>query len=159
MRKKVEILQHKGHKFMWLNNYLWMWDTPQEKELQKELAKKAYGEVLVVGYGFGLLPMYLLKNKKVKSVTTVEKYKEVIDKMKEMSGQIYGKIMLNDFYKVSASKKYDCVIGDIWPDIAAKFLKDYVRFNKKAKKLLKKDGVILAWGKEFFEYLLEKKAK
>jgi len=31
---QIEILQHKGHRFMYLDDYLWMWDTPQEKELQ-----------------------------------------------------------------------------------------------------------------------------
>jgi hypothetical protein len=54
-------------------------------------------------------------------------------------------------------KKFDCVIGDIWPDIDAKFLKDYVKFKRKALRLLKKNGIILAWGMDFFEYLLKQK--
>ncbi|MCG2827198.1 MAG: hypothetical protein L6265_11470 [Thermoplasmatales archaeon] len=154
---KIEILQHKNHRFMWLDNYLWMWDTPQEKELQKELSDQSFGDVLVAGYGFGILPEYLSKNPKVKSVTTIEKYPEVIDKMKE-AGQIHGKIIIDDFYNISEDKKYDCVVGDIWPDIAVKFLKDYLKFKSKAKKLLKKNGIILAWGKDFFEYLEQKKS-
>lgn len=154
---RVEILQHKGHRFMYLDDYLWMWDTPQEKALQQELANGAYGDVLVAGYGLGLLPEYLLKNPKVKSVTTVEKYQEVIDKMKEMSGQIFGEIIIGDFFDIDEGKKYDCVIGDIWPDIAAKFLNDYLKFKNKSLKVLKENGVILAWGKEFFEYLESQK--
>lgn len=152
----VEILEHKNHKFMFVNKYLWMWDTPQEKNLQKDLADQAQGDVLVAGYGLGLLPEYLLKNSKVKSVTTVEKYNAVMEKMKSI-GPIFGKVIVNDFYKIPESKKYDCVIGDIWPDIDAKFLKDYVKFKNKSGKLLKKDGLLLAWGKDYFEFLLGKK--
>jgi hypothetical protein len=36
-------------------------------------------------------------------------------------------------------------------------LKDYVKFKNKSKKLLKKDGLLLAWGKDYFEFLLDKK--
>jgi spermidine synthase len=154
---KVEIIKHKEHKFMFLNDYLWMWDTPQEKELQEDLSKKSFGDVLVAGYGLGILPKYLLKNPKVKSVTTVEIYKEVIKKMKACEGGVYGNIIIGDYYKISGDKKYDCIIGDIWPDIDAKFLNDYIKFKKKSQKLLKKNGKLLAWGKDYFEYLLKKK--
>lgn len=155
---KIEILHHKKHKFMFIDDCLWMLDTPQEKDLQKELANKSFGNVLVAGYGFGILTEFLLKNPKVESVTTVEKHKEVIKKMKTF-GKIYGKIIINNFYDLPENKKYDCIIGDIWPEIDTKFLKDYVKFKRKAKKLLKKKGVILAWGKDFFEYLLQKVKK
>lgn len=152
----IEIIEHKDHKFMFINKYLWMWDTPQERDLQKDLADQAFGNVLVVGYGLGLLPEYLLKNPKVKSVTTVEKYNAVMEKMKSI-GPIYGKIIVSDFYRLPENKKYDCVIGDIWPEIDTKFLKDYIKFKKKAEKLLEKSGIVLAWGKDFFEFLIEKK--
>jgi len=153
---KVEILHHKNHKFMFLDDYLWMWDTPQEIELQEDLAKQGFGDVLVAGYGLGILPKFLLDNPKVKSVTTVEMYKEVLNKMKEF-GKLYGKTIVGDFYELPESKKFDCIIGDIWPDIDAKFLGDYVKFKTKSKSLLKKNGTILAWGKDFFEYLLKTK--
>lgn len=139
---------------MFINDYLWMWDTPQETKLQKELAQKAFGDVLVAGYGLGILPKFLIKNPKVKSVTTIEKYKEVIEKMKEFN-KIYGKIIISDFYDFPENQKFDCIIGDIWPDIDAKFLKEYIKFKKKSQKLLKKNGEILAWGKDYFEYLLK----
>jgi len=135
-----------------------MWDIPQERALQKDLSKKAFGDVLVAGYGFGILPKFLIKNPKVKSVTTVEKYKEVINKIKRFD-KIYGRIIIKDFYKMPETNKYDCVIGDIWPDIDAKFLKDYVKFKKKAQKLIKRNGKILAWGQDYFEYLVNIKRK
>lgn len=155
---KIEIFEKNKHRFMFIDSYLWMWDTPQETELQENLAKKSFGDVLIAGYGFGILPKILLVNSKVKSVTTVEIYKEVIEKMKEF-GKINGEVIIDDYYNLSEDKKYDCIVGDIWPDIDAKFLTDYMKFKKKAKKLLKKNGKMLAWGKDFFEYLLEKRKK
>ncbi|MEM4703431.1 MAG: hypothetical protein QXP53_03045, partial [Candidatus Pacearchaeota archaeon] len=70
---------------------------------------------------------------------------------------IYGKIIISDFYDLSENQKFDCIIGDILPDIDAEFLKDYIKFKKKSQKLLKKNGKILAWGKDYFEFLLKKK--
>ncbi len=133
-----------------------MWDTPQETKLQQDLAKKSFGDVLIAGYGFGILPKFLIQNPKVKSVTTVEKYKEFIEKMKEF-GKIYGKVVILDFYDLPENQKFNCIIGDIWPDIDAKFLKEYIKFKNKSQKLLKKNGKILAWGKDYFEFLLKKK--
>lgn len=151
---QIEIFQHKGDRFMYMDGYLWMWDTQQEKELQKELADQSYGDVLVAGYGFGLLPEYLLQNPRVSSITTIEKYPQVINRMEALSGKIYGKITIGDFFDMDEKYKYDCVIGDIWPDISTKFLGDYLKFKNKSLKILNNNGSVLAWGKDFFEYLL-----
>ncbi|MBI4016022.1 MAG: hypothetical protein HY362_04885 [Candidatus Aenigmarchaeota archaeon] len=152
---KIQIFHHKSHRFMFIDDYLWMWDTPQEIELQQDMAKRAFGNVLVAGYGFGILQKFLIKNPKVKSVTTVEKYKEVIEQIG--GGNLHGKIIISDFYDLPENKKFDCIIGDIWPDIDVKFLQDYIKFRNKSKKLLKKNGKILAWGKDYFEFLLKRK--
>ncbi len=157
---KVEFLKYNNsYSFLWIDGYLWMWDTPQERELQKELAENSHGDVLVVGYGLGIVQAYLEKNPNVKSVTSVEKYEEVIQKCKKEFGEVTGEVIITDFYDLLEDKKYDCVIGDIWPDINAKFLKDYLDFKEKSGKILKKGGKILAWGEDYFEYLIEKNNK
>ena len=128
----------------------------KRKKYKKNLAEKSFGDVLVVGYGLGVVSHYCLKNKNVRSVTTVEKYQEVIDKLSEID-KIYGDIIINDFFDLSEDKKYDCIIGDIWAEIDKEFLNDYVKFKEKAKKLLRKNGIMLAWGQDYFEYLLSKR--
>ena len=140
---------------MFIDDYLWMWDLPHEQDLQKDVADQAYGDVLVAGYGFGIVTKFALENPKVKSVTSVEKYPEVIEKMKEF-GPIYGEVLISDFFDLPEDKKYDCVIGDIWAEIDSKYFDDYKRYKAKSQKLLKPDGKILAWGKDYFEYLLNK---
>ncbi len=151
---KIEIIDVKNHKFLFLDDYLWMWDLPHEQKLQEDIAKQAFGEVLVAGYGFGIVNKFLLKNPNVTSVTSVEKYPEIIDKMREF-GLIYGKVIITDFFELPEDKKYDCVVGDVWAEIDERYIDDYIRFKDKAQKLLKPTGLILGWGKDYFEYLIK----
>ncbi len=153
----VEILQQKGHNFLWIDNSLWMWDIPIERKVQKQMAEKAFGDVLVAGYGLGLVQKYLSENSNVTSITTIEKSKEVIDKVKQIYGEIYGEIILGDFYSDTIQDKFDCIIGDIWEDIIPEALEDYKKFKHKAQQLINSNGKILAWGQEFFEYLIKTK--
>lgn len=155
----VEILQQKGNNFLWIDNYLWMWDIPVERKAQKKIAEKAFGDVLVAGYGLGIVQKYLSENNNVKSITTIEKLKEVIDKVKQIYGKTYGEIIVGDFYDGLMQGKFDCVIGDVWEDIVPESLEGYKRFKKRAQEFLKEKGKILAWGQEFFEYLIKEGSK
>ncbi|UCG95200.1 MAG: methyltransferase [archaeon] len=154
---KIEITQQKGYNFLWIDDYLWMWDIPGETECQEELAKKAYGDVLNIGYGLGVIHKYLKENPKVKTISTIEKHKEVVDKCKEVFGEVIGEVIIDDFYNYSGDRKFDCVIGDAWAEVHPKSLKDYLKFKKNAQKFLKNNGKILAWGQDYFEYLLNQK--
>lgn len=157
---KIEILEHGKDRFLYIDRYLWMWNVQYERELQQDLAEQAHGDVLVAGYGFGIVQEFLAKNKNVTSITTVEKYSEVIDYCKKHDSPLHGEIVLKDFYDYAPKgRKFNCIIGDIWPDIAPKFLGNYIAFKEKALTLLKDNGLLLAWGKEFYEYMLDKKAQ
>ena len=155
---KVEILQMKGYNFLWVNEHLWMWDIPIEQKVQRGIADKAYGDVLCAGYGLGLVQKYLLENPKVKSVTTVEKYKQVIDENLKVFNKIHGGVVVEDFFKYTGEQQYDCIIGDICDDIMPDYLQDYKVFKQRTMDLLKPDGKMFQWGGEYFEYLLEKEA-
>lgn len=157
---KVEIIKQKGYNFLWIDDYLWMWDIPIECEIQKKIATESFGNVLVVGYGLGIVQKYLMENNKVNSVITVEKYADVPKICIEEYGKIYGTINVLDFYSYTSRIKYDTIIGDIWEDIIPEQLSQYVKFKIHATKLLKPNGKLLAWGKDYFEYLLkERKTK
>ncbi len=112
---------------------------------------------MVVGYGLGLVQRYLLENKKVKSILTIEINEGVLDACKKRFGRIYGKTIIADFFKYKTDKKFDCIIGDAWEEIAKECLPEYKKFKKSAQKFLKPKGKILAWGQEFFEYLIKRK--
>lgn len=155
---KIEIFQHHNHKFLFIDGQLWMWDLPHEQELQQDLARQTFGDVLVAGYGLGIISKFILENPKVKSVVSVENNPAVIEAMQKL-GPIYGEIIIHDFLKLPEDKKYDCVVADTWAEIDARFLDEYIRNKNKALKLLKPNGQFLGWGKDFFEYLLEKQKK
>lgn len=148
---KIKLLKQNGFNFLWIDDDLWMWDIPVEQKAQRRIAQKAYGDVLVAGYGLGIVHRYLARNKKVKSIITVEKLPAVIALAKKAYGRIYGDIVIGDFYKYDTSKKFDCVIGDVWKDIYPEALAEYKRYEKKAKLLVKENNKILAWGQEFFK--------
>jgi len=158
---KVEILEMKGHHFLWIDDYLWMWDIEPERKEQKILAEQAFGRVLVVGYGLGLIHQYLAeKNNKVwiDSLATVEKYPDVIQENKRVGRPVFGNIIYKDFYEYHPplSIRYDTIIGDTVPDILPQHLPQYIKFKQHAETLIKPDGKILFWGSEFFEYLINK---
>ncbi len=152
----VEILQMKGNNFLWIDDYLWMWDIPTEQEIQKGIAAKAYGNVLVVGYGLGLVQMYCKRNPCIDRLLTLEKNKDVVGICRRVFGEIYGKCKVIDFYKFETDVKFDCIIGDIWKEIVPESLDEYKRFKNQAEKFLKLGGKIFAWGQDYFEYLIEK---
>ena len=153
---EVKINQQGGHDFLWIDKELWMWDTPWENKLQKDLADRALGRVLVAGYGLGKVHEGIIENPEVLSLETIEKYPEVIDACKKRYGEVYGDITIGDFNDYNFDKKYHCVIGDIWQEIHPKFLPEYKQFKEKAETLLIPGGKILTWGEDFFEYLISR---
>ena len=157
-KSKVEIIQQKGYDFLWVDDYLWMWDIPIERKCQKKLANQAFGEVLVAGYGLGVIQKYLLMNHNVigKYLLTIEKNEQVIKECEKVYGQIYGGIVIGDFFKYKTDTKFSCIIGDVWEDILPEGLEQYKKFKKKAQELIAPGGKILAWGGDYFEYLIEK---
>lgn len=161
---KVEILEQNGHKFLWIDGELWMWDLPFEVKIQQEFAEQAHGDVLVVGLGLGIVQKLLLKNKKVNAdrLITIEKHEEVYDCCRNKGiivGDSVGGIFICDWFDAICGQeeceKYDFVIGDIWPEIDPSQLDSYFCFQEKAQEFLKPNGKILAWGKGYYEYLLE----
>lgn len=142
-----------GDHYLYINGHLWMYNLGEEKKMQKKISDQAYGEVLVVGYGLGIVHQFLKENPNVRSITTVEKYQKVIDINTEVYDLVYGEVIIADFHRYTSEKKFDCVIGDIWEDIDEQYLPKYNRFKKRAQKFLKPGGKMLAWGKNYFEFL------
>jgi spermidine synthase len=153
-----------GYNFLWIDGHMWMWDLPFEVDIQRKMADQCYGNVLVAGYGLGVVQRMLVENPKVNHVITIEDNKGVIDAcIENFVGKLWGQIVCGDFFdfipsiaKVNHIDQYDFVIGDIWPEIDPGQLHLYKKFKDKAERLLTYDGQMLCWGGDFYEYLLEK---
>lgn len=154
MTKKVEILEQNGYHFLWIDGELWMWDLPEEIKQQKEIAAKAFGNVLVAGYGLGIVQKFMLENHAVEGILTAEINPEVLEACLTAfpdSGHPHGSVVYRDFYEFSEDDKFDCVIGDAWLEISPVCLPEYIKFKEKAKRMLRDGGRILAWGQEAFD--------
>ena len=152
---KVEILKQCGYNFLWIDGKLWMWDVPQEVKAQASLAKQCFGDVLVVGYGLGVIHRFLRKMPEVSTITSIEKYREVLEVVcRTNGGEVIGKVLIDDFYEAILSPDFDCIVGDIWIDICPEMLVDYKRFKERALMWLKPGGKVLGWGSDYYEYLI-----
>lgn len=99
-----------------------MSDTPMEKRTNTEVLMRARGHVLVAGLGLGMILRPMLANKKVKKVTVVEKYAEIVDlnmlagfdinhhKLKLVTADIFD-------YEFIDGAKFDVIYFDIWNQI------------------------------------------
>ena len=111
-----------------------MWDLPEEREAQKQIAEQAFGDVLVAGYGLGVVQELLIDNPNVISVTTVEISPEVLAANQKAGRGLKGEIVVGDFLSYESDILYDCVVGDIWIDITPRDedLLTYKKFKEKA---------------------------
>jgi hypothetical protein len=77
----------------------------------------AYGDVLVSGLGFGILPLWLASKSEVTSVKVIEFSQEVIDlflRSNEVPSNLT--IELGDISTYVSSDKYDCILLDHFQD-------------------------------------------
>lgn len=155
MIDNVEIVKQNNVTFLFINEELIMSDAKYERDIEKELANKAYGDVLVAGYGLSIVQGYLIKNPKVFSVTTIENNKELLSQMKNMVGELAGEVIESDFFEYIPEQKYDCVIGNILPSKNFENIKEYKKFIKKAKTLIKESGKIITREQDYHEFLLK----
>lgn len=73
----------------------------------------AYGDVLLSGLGFGILPLWIAQKPTVKSVTVVEiseSVKNLFLKRNKLPDNV--SIVIEDFDNFKTDKYYDCVIPD-----------------------------------------------
>lgn len=91
--------------------------TYRELKEQYAMYDLAYGDVILTGFGLGILPLWVASKPEVTSVTVLELSKEVVDLfllhniMPEKITIIYA-----DATSYTTDKKYDCLFMDHFPD-------------------------------------------
>lgn len=136
------------------NGTIWMSDTGMERFTNRQILQKAFGDVLILGLGIGMLPLAVSKKDEVTSVTVVEISPEVIqlvhphianDKLKVINGDAYSPAF--------AKKSFDTIYLDIWPDICGDNWEEIKVLMRKYRPLLRQNGIIDAWLKDHVKYL------
>ena len=103
-------------------NNVWMSLNPNEIETMKPYIKKAKGNVLVLGLGMGYVPYMISLKDEVKSITIIEKDKEIIDLFKKNLLPLFvnkNKITIIEddaINYVTKNNKYDYIFADLWHD-------------------------------------------
>lgn len=96
-------------------NTLLMSDTPMEKRTNQHFIDNAHGDVLIAGLGIGLIILPIQDKEVVKTITVVEKNKEVIELVgKQLPLNEKVRIINKDIYKWTPEYRYDTIYLDIW---------------------------------------------
>ncbi len=136
-----------------------MSNTPMEEHTNKEFIEKAHGDVLIAGLGIGMIILPLQDKENVKSITIIEKSKDIIDMIASQIKFYDNVSIINDdiFTYKPINRKYDCIYIDIWNYINSDI------YNEEMKPLKNKYRRYLKLKKEspnrFISCWAEKQAK
>lgn len=127
---------------------LWMVES-ELKELAEQIGDHPRGKCLEIGLGLGVASRYILSFPDVESLTTVEINSDVIV-VHEMINRIddprHTIIHAGGLdFIVMADEKYDFIFFDHYSIIDEDTLEILGVYAKAARKILNKDGTLLAW--------------
>jgi hypothetical protein len=114
-----------------------MSNTSMELRTNSGFVCYANGDVLIAGLGIGLIVLAIQDKPEVKSITILEKYKEVIDlvgsqlpindKVKIIEGDVFT-------YEYPKGTKFDSIYFDIWNYINSDVYEEMKELKKKYRK-------------------------
>lgn len=117
-----------------------MSDTPMEHRTNMEIIRKANGDVLIGGLGIGMILLPLIEKEEVKSITIIEKYKDIIEmiqpqlELKNKVKIIHGDILENSFPR---GTKFDTIYFDIWNYINSDVYEEMKALKKNYRRCLR----------------------
>lgn len=150
------IIKVNGKNVLMSNGICVSMESMHELSVKKQLASKAKGRVLVLGYSMGEIQRFLTDNKLVSSIVTIEKSKELIETVKNEFGEIIGTVIYADFFDLVTTDKFDTVIYNKVQNIEYERVFTYIKYKNKAKDMLNENGNFVIHGMEFFEYLIKR---
>jgi len=114
----------------------WMSDCPQEIWSQKEIVDRAFGDVLVGGLGLGYIAKAINDSDAVRSVTVVERSKDVIKLVWKHLDVSKVRLVEDDLFKylkrVKNKRRFDWAFYDIWAPTGESVLDEFIRPLRKA---------------------------
>jgi len=116
-----------------------MSDTPYERETNYEFVQAANGDVLIAGLGIGMIVLPILYKPEVRSVTVIEKEREISELVFPQLDSVLPKLLAERdlhpnpveykaftvvvgdafTYEPPVDMQYDCIWFDIWPMITS----------------------------------------
>lgn len=137
-----------------------MSDTPMERNTNEAFLKKANGDVIIFGLGLGLIVLPLLSDPTIKSITVVELYQDLIDKitpiLKQYDKQNKLTVVQGDAftYKPLKTAKFDTVYFDIWIAISDDNYEEQKKLERGIRKHLNRENpnaFMDSWLKSYYQ--------
>ena len=117
-----------------------MSNVPMEEYTNKDFIINAFGDVLIGGLGIGMIILPLQDKSNVKSITIVEKNKDIIYMISNQLNFNSKVSIVNDdiFTYKPINNKYDCIYIDIWNYVNSDVYNDEMKpLKNKYRKYLK----------------------
>lgn len=109
-------LNERGDYKLFVDNNRWNIHNPKNHASTKEMYgsyELAYGDVLISGLGFGVLPTWLLSKNEINSITIIEKNREVIDIFNQFNRfPSKVKIIESDMNSFKTTRRFNCILLD-----------------------------------------------
>jgi hypothetical protein len=135
-----------------------MTDYLPEQLTNMEFLQHARGDVLVAGLGFGMIIVPLLYMKHVKSVTVVEKHRDVIKLseryIKRLDKQDKLRIVNSDIHRFHTDQRFDTIYFDIWDGIHWDNVEDMNALIRRFRGNARRGAWIGCWGMEISKKFL-----
>lgn len=142
-------------------NYgVWMSDTPMEQESLRVASVHAWGHILIVGLGIGLLPTLLRRNGAVKTIAILEKEQDVANLVYRYIKTRKMNLIIGEAkeYLRTTSDRYDFIYIDIWRGAMSPILEGE-QWAALASRCLRKGGEVRWWLQELHERVKDKLPK
>ncbi len=140
---------------------LWMSDTPQERIMMANNARRSHGHVLVGGLGLGLYPQLAAALGRVTRFSVIEQSRVVQAIVEPALAGVLGVPLATQIGDVGAllagpvGDVYDTIFLDTWPALDAAYLPAVNRLRELARAHLAPGGTILLWGYRWMVALFE----
>lgn len=132
---------NEGFEHLKIGNSIIARDSSEERDIRKEAAREATGDVLLVGLGLGVMLEYLTR---AKSITVVEISPSVVKYVEQYYPErlVGVKLIVDDFYHFAENTKqrFDYIYGDIFPSLLPGHTEDWWKFKEQATNLLNRGG-------------------
>lgn len=128
-----------------------MTDTPYEIETNKPAIKKANGDVLELGLGIGYFTYHASQKDNVRSITIVEKQKEIINLVYPVIKNKKTRLVHEDAerFMKKTKKKFNMINIDFVAGMLP--FDEMEKLKKLAQKILKPDGVVVMWQEDLWK--------
>jgi len=146
-----------------LEGTLWMSNTPQERIMMYNNARRSWGNVLIGGLGLGLYPQYAAIGVagEATSFTVIEhsaEVQEIVEPMLREALWVPLDVRVGNIEAYLAGPvlvRYDTVFLDTWETLDAARLPEVNRLRDLALRHLTPDGSVLLWGYRWMVRLFE----